>query len=47
MREAKGEYLCDSQVYDKTMWIHKDAYDEGLCKKLWETTEAILESIES
>lgn len=47
MQDAKGEYMSDSQVYDKTVWINKDAYDEGLCKKLWETTEAILESIES
>lgn len=42
MRNARGEYLSDSQVYDHTWWISGSAYDQGLCKKLWESTEAII-----
>lgn len=42
MRTARGEYLSDSQVYDHTWWISGSAYDQGLCKKLWEATEAII-----
>lgn len=42
MRTARGEYLSDSQVYDHTWWISGSAYDQGLSKKLWEATEAII-----
>lgn len=42
MRNARGEYLSDSQVYDHTWWISGSAYDQGLSKKLWEATEAII-----
>lgn len=44
MQDARGEYLSDSQVYDHTWWISGSAYDQGLCKKLWESTEAIIAS---
>lgn len=44
MSEEMREFLSDSQVYDHTRWINRSAYDQGLCKKLWEATEAIIAS---
>lgn len=37
-----GGYYMDCALYDHTMWVPKCAYDTGLAKKLWETTERIL-----
>eukprot|EP00105_Crassostrea_gigas_P035670 XP_019919818.1 PREDICTED: retinol dehydrogenase 11 isoform X4 [Crassostrea gigas] len=37
-----GGYYIDCALYDHTMWVPKCAYDTGLAKKLWETTERIL-----
>eukprot|EP00105_Crassostrea_gigas_P026486 XP_011447469.1 PREDICTED: retinol dehydrogenase 12 [Crassostrea gigas] len=37
-----GGYYMDCARYDHTMWVPKCAYDTGLAKKLWETTERIL-----
>ncbi|XP_048747816.1 retinol dehydrogenase 11-like [Ostrea edulis] len=37
-----GGYYMDCRLYDHTMWVPKSAYDEGLAKKLWETTEKIV-----
>ena len=37
-----GGYYMDCRLYDHTLWVPKSAYDEGLAKKLWESTERIL-----
>ncbi|XP_078310140.1 retinol dehydrogenase 13-like [Crassostrea virginica] len=37
-----GGYYMDCRLYDHSLWVPKSAYDEGLAKKLWESTERIL-----
>nr|XP_022339322.1 retinol dehydrogenase 11-like [Crassostrea virginica] len=39
-----GGYYMDCRLYDHTLWVPKSAYDEGLAKKLWESTERIVAS---
>ncbi|XP_061170054.1 retinol dehydrogenase 11-like [Saccostrea echinata] len=37
-----GGYYMDCRLCDHSLWVPKSAYDVGLAKKLWETTEKIL-----
>lgn len=38
---VSGEYFIDCRSAEHGIWINKSAYDEGLCKKLWEVSEKI------
>ncbi|KAJ8317632.1 hypothetical protein KUTeg_005536 [Tegillarca granosa] len=38
---VSGEYFIDCKSAEHGIWINKSAYDEGLCKKLWEKLDII------
>lgn len=39
VKGESGKYYMDCKDYEHTIYISKQAYDEGLCKKVWEITE--------
>lgn len=43
VKDESGNYYMDCQSYEHSMYISKQAYDEGLCKKIWEVTETLTE----
>ncbi|VDI47071.1 Hypothetical predicted protein [Mytilus galloprovincialis] len=44
LQGVSGHYYMDCKDYEHTIWISKQAYDEGLCKKIWEVSERLTES---